>query len=88
MSDYVDNKLVEHYKSLYERHARDSNEYQAQLYHAYRSLAQQQKGLKRQARKIKRLQQRLNELTAPKRTPQHDAELITETFCPLDLLSG
>lgn len=49
--------MVEHYKVLYERHMAKADFYQAQLYHAWKSLAQQQKGLRRQAKKIKRLQQ-------------------------------
>lgn len=48
-----------HYKLLSERHLADSTLYQSQLFHAWRSLAQQQKGLKRLARKIKRLQNQL-----------------------------
>jgi len=56
--------LADHYKSLFERHKEESTFYQARLFHAWRSLAQQQKGLRRQAKKIKRLQQRIAELTA------------------------
>lgn len=55
--------LAEHYKILSERNLAESIFYQAQLFHAWKSLAQQQKGLRRQAKKIKRQQQRIAELT-------------------------
>jgi len=48
-----------HYKLLFERHLADSTRYQAQLFHAWRVIRQQQKGLNRLNRKIKSLQQKL-----------------------------
>ena len=51
--------MEDHYKLLFERHLADSNRYQALLFHAWRSLAQQQKGLRRQAKKIKHLRDQL-----------------------------
>ena len=53
--------MDEHYKHLFERHLAESTKYQALLFHAWRSLAQQQKGLRRQAKKIKRLREQLAE---------------------------
>jgi hypothetical protein len=47
---------VEHYRSLMERHLAESLRYQAYLYHAWATIRSQQKGLKRQAMKIRRLQ--------------------------------
>ena len=51
--------MEEHYKHLSERHLTDSTRYQALLFHAWHSLSQQQKGLRRQAKKIKRLREQL-----------------------------
>ncbi len=50
-------EIEEHYKKLFERHLAESERYQAMLYHAWIVIRQQQKGLRRQANKIKRLQQ-------------------------------
>ena len=55
-------KEIDHYKTLMERHLADSTNYQAQLFHAWRVIAQQNKGLKRLSRKIKRLQNQLVQL--------------------------
>ena len=58
-SEEAIDRLINHHKILHERHLADSTNYQAKLFHAWKSLAQQQKGLRRQAKKIKRLQQKL-----------------------------
>jgi len=50
-----------HYRALSERLQNESNFYQAQLFHAWKSLVQQQKGLRRQAKKIKILKLKLKE---------------------------
>lgn len=55
--------MEEHYKLLFERHLADSTRYQALLFHAWKSLAQQQKGLRRQAKKIKVLREKLVNVT-------------------------
>lgn len=47
---------AEHYRILSDTHMRRSQFYQAQLYHAWRVIREQSKGLNRQARKIRRLQ--------------------------------
>jgi len=44
-----------HYRELMERHRNDSHRYQALLYHAWKVIREQQKGLKHQQRKLKRL---------------------------------
>jgi hypothetical protein len=49
-------QLSEHYRGLYERFEHQANWYQGLLYHSWRVIRQQNKGLNRQARKIKRLQ--------------------------------
>jgi hypothetical protein len=43
-----------------ERHRNDSHRYQALLYHAWRVIREQQRGLKHQARKLKRLRMELD----------------------------
>jgi len=53
----IDN--TEHYRRLFERHLTESQKYQAMLYHAWQVIRQQQKGLNRQSKKIKRLKERL-----------------------------
>lgn len=45
---------IEHLKSCAERWEKLALFYQAQLYHSWRTIAAQQKGMKRQARKLKR----------------------------------
>ena len=47
----------DHYRELFERQLNESNRYQALLYHAWNVIRQQNKGLQRQRRLIKRLQQ-------------------------------
>jgi len=49
-------QLTEHYRTLADRNLADSYRYQALLYHAWKVIVQQQKGLRRLSRKIKRLQ--------------------------------
>lgn len=49
-------KIIEHYKCLAERHHADSVRYQAMLFHSWAALRQQQKGLRRLSRRVKRLQ--------------------------------
>lgn len=49
----------EHWRKLAERHMRESDRYKALLFDAWKTMRGQAKGLKRQARKIKRLQERL-----------------------------
>ena len=56
---------VEHYKALDERHHKEALFYQAQLYSAWKTMWGQTRGLQRQARKIKRLEKRINELSSP-----------------------
>ncbi len=56
---------VEHYKALDERHHKETLFYQAQLYSAWKTMWGQTKGLQRQARKIKRLEARIKELSSP-----------------------
>lgn len=56
--------LADHYKALFERHMADATRYQALLFHSWKTLREQQKGLRRQAKKIKMLKQRIAELTA------------------------
>ena len=46
---------LSHYKQLVDKYREDSNLYQARLYHAMICNRQQTKGLQRQARKIRRL---------------------------------
>ena len=53
---------AEHYRSLMERHLADSRFYQAKLFHSWKCIRQQAKGLRRQAAKIKCLKQKLGEL--------------------------
>ena len=45
--------------ALMERHLADSQRYQALLYHAWKTIRAQNKGLNRQARRVKRLQAEL-----------------------------
>ena len=49
-----------HYRELMDRHRNDSHRYQALLYHAWVVIREQQKGLKHQQRKIKRLRMELD----------------------------
>jgi hypothetical protein len=58
-----DHRLAEHYRELMERHLASSNFYQGLLFHSWRCNREQAKGLRRQAAKIKRLKQRIVELT-------------------------
>ena len=51
-----------HYKSLYERAEAEQNYYKSQLFDAWKSLQQQQKGMRRMARRIKRLSNKCAEL--------------------------
>ena len=53
-----------HYKALYERYYRDALFYQAQLFHSWRVIQGQQKGLRRLNRKAKRLRAELEEAKA------------------------
>ena len=55
-------KWAEHYRLASEHNYRESLFYQAQLYHAWRVIGQQGKGLLRQERRIKRLKAELAEL--------------------------
>ena len=57
-------RTSDHYRALFERHMADSTRYQALLFNSWKSLREQQKGLRRQALNIKRLKQRFAELTA------------------------
>jgi hypothetical protein len=50
---------AEHYRALFERELVDKNQCKAWLYDAWKALRQQQKGMNRMARKIKRLQREL-----------------------------
>lgn len=50
------NRLVEHYTSLFNREQQKHHYYKAQLFDAWKSLQQQQKGMRRMARKIQRQQ--------------------------------
>lgn len=59
---YHEHKRAEYFRELMERHLRNSDFYQRQLLHAWKCNKQQTKGLQRQARKIKRLQNLLAEL--------------------------
>lgn len=52
-------RLTEHYKWLFEKFSKESNTYQAQLFHSWTVIRQQNKGLQRQRRLIKRLQRDL-----------------------------
>ena len=51
----------EHYKALYERYYKDSMFYQAQLFHSWRVIQGQQKGLRRSKRRNRRLRAELSE---------------------------
>ena len=55
MTTETEYDLVEHYKTLAERFKHESDAYQAKLYDSFRVIQGQGKGLKRQARKIKRM---------------------------------
>lgn len=46
---------VEYYKTLNERNEKASLLYQSQLYHAWKALREHQKGMQRQARRMKRV---------------------------------
>lgn len=64
---------VEHYRALDERHHKEALFYQAQLYSAWKTMWGQTRGLQRQARKIKRLEKRIKELSSPN-TESRDAK--------------
>lgn len=49
----------EHYRSLFEKQLAQTNFYKACLYDAWKALRGQSKGMKRMARKIKRLKAEL-----------------------------
>ena len=51
----------EHYKALYERYYKDSMFYQAQLFHSWRVIQGQQKGLRRLSRRNRRLRAELSQ---------------------------
>jgi hypothetical protein len=51
--------LAENCNRIQERASNHANACEAKLFHAWQSLRQQQKGMKRMARKIKRLQSQL-----------------------------
>jgi len=57
----VCDQRAEHYKAVSERLLAESTHYQALLYHAWATITGQQKGLKRQAKRIRRLQLALKE---------------------------
>lgn len=50
-------EMLEHERQQSERWQKQSIWYQAQLYHSWRTIASQQKGMQRMARKLKRLRQ-------------------------------
>jgi len=54
----------EHYKALSDRHHKDALFYQAQLFHSWRVIQAQNKGLRRLNRKLKRLRGELEEAKA------------------------
>ena len=60
----AEKELAETWKVTAEKHLADSYRYQALLYHAWDCLRSQQKGLNRQARRIKKLRARLAVLEA------------------------
>lgn len=60
--------LSENCNRIQERAINHANSCEARLFHAWQSLRQQQKGMKRMARKIKRLQAQLKA-----NGPQHGA---------------
>lgn len=62
---------AEHYRALYERYEKQANWYQGLLYHSWRVIRQQNKGLNRQAKKIKRLQA---ELKTKQPTPEGEVK--------------
>lgn len=49
-----------HYKLLFDKQLHETQRYKADLYEAWRIIRQQQKGLNRQARKIKYLKNKIN----------------------------
>jgi len=55
----------EHYKALSDRHHRESLFYQAQLFHSWRVIQGQNKGLRRLNRKVKRLRAELETALKP-----------------------
>jgi len=58
-------KVEEHYKALSDRHHREALFYQAQLYHSWRVIQGQNKGLRRLNRKVKRLRAELEAISNP-----------------------
>lgn len=56
----------EHYRALFERYMNDANRYKAWLFDSWNVIRQQNKGLNRQSRKIKRLQKENAELRSKK----------------------
>jgi hypothetical protein len=57
--------LAENCHQIQERAHNRVNSTEAKLFHAWNSLRQQQKGMRRMARKIKRLQMQLKARSAP-----------------------
>lgn len=53
---------AKHYERLMLLHLADSRLYQAHLFHSWKCIREQAKGLRRQAAKIKRLKQKLSEV--------------------------
>ena len=56
----------EHYKALYERYYKDSMFYQAQLFHSWRVIQAQNKGLRRLNGRNRRLRAELKEALVEK----------------------
>ena len=54
----------EHYKALFERHLADSQMYQAYLFHSWKTIRSQQKGLNRQARRVTKMRDEIKRLQA------------------------
>lgn len=54
-------EMHDHYIALVDRWQREADSYKAKLFDAWKSLRMQQKGLNRQARKMKRLHRELAE---------------------------
>ena len=73
-------RTAENYRSLMEGHLAESTRYQALLFHSWKCIREQAKGLKRQAMKIKRLRKQIAEVeqelfdSARGKRPLPDAE--------------
>jgi len=67
----------EHYKALSDRHHKDALFYQAQLFHSWRVIQAQNKGLRRLNRKVKRLRAELEEALKPS-TPEWEAVSVRD----------